>query len=366
MVNSSLKEELTIKKENLKMKRSLNVLMIVCLLCASMTLFAQGSSEKEQRELLPGPDFASRVLAPADEGIVLPLTGHDGSPMKIAVLGLENNPFWVDVKAGTIAAAEELAAYDCTVEWIVPPGDAHTSNVFGSAIENCIIQEYDAIATIAGDSGIVPFINKAVEAGIPVATFNSETDALNKRLFFVGADLYEQGVNAAAYMKDVTGGTGKVAIITGFFSVESHEARRLGFLDTIAEIAPGLTVVDQVESLDKGDIAYSQANDFMSAHPDLAAIYVCAGGAYGAGKAIEDAGLVGEVKLINYDFIAETMDQVRSGVCTGTIGQNPFAQGHDPAIRLYNYLVAGEIPPAGRLLTRSDFVTSDNMASFGF
>lgn len=341
-------------------------IVLLLLVVALMAVNASGSAEKVVRELPPGPAFDSRVLAPEDEGIVKPLEKHDGPSMKIAVLGLENNPFWVDVKAGTLKAAEELAAYDCTVEWIVPPGDAHTSNVFGSAIENCIIQEYDAIATIAGDSGIVPFINKAVEAGIPVATFNSETDAENKRLFFVGADLYEQGVNAAHYMKDVIGTSGKVAIITGFFSVEAHEARRLGFLDTIKEIAPGIEIVGQVESLDKGDIAYSQANDFMSAHPDLAAIYVCAGGAFGAGKAIEDAGLAGELKLINYDFIAETMEQVASGVCTGTIGQNPFAQGHDPAIRLYNYLVSAVVPPAGRLLTRSDFVTKENMAEFGF
>lgn len=348
------------------MKNKIGLVVLVCLLAITFSVSAQGAQDTAKQEFPEGPEFSSRVLVPEDEGVVEPLEQHDKESMKIAVLGLENNPFWVDVKDGTLAAAEKLAAYNCSVEWIVPPGDAHTSNVFGSAIENCIIQEYDAIATIAGDSGIVPFINKAVDAGIPVATFNSETDAENKRLFFVGADLYEQGVNAAKYMKEVTGGEGKVAIITGFFSVESHEARRLGFLDTIAEIAPDIEIVNQVESLDKGDIAYSQANDFMSAHPDLAAIYVCAGGAFGAGKAIEDAGKVGDIKLINYDFIEETMKQVASGVCTGTIGQNPFAQGHDPAIRLYNYIVSGVVPPAGRLLTSSDFVTKDNMESFGF
>ena len=29
-------------------------------------------------------------------------------PLKIAVLGLENNPFWIPVKEGTMKAAEEL------------------------------------------------------------------------------------------------------------------------------------------------------------------------------------------------------------------------------------------------------------------
>ena len=34
------------------------------------------------------------------------------------------------------------------------------------------------------------------------------------------------------------------------------------------------------------------------------------------------------------------------------------------AIRLYNYLVGGVVPPAGRLLTRADFVTKDNISQF--
>jgi hypothetical protein len=55
---------------------------------------------------------------------------------------------------------------------------------------------------------------------------------------------------------------------------------------------------------------------------------------------------------------------VKDGVIYGTIGQDPFAQGHDPAIRLYNYLVGGVVPPYGRLLTRADVVTKDNITEF--
>ncbi|MDY0289291.1 MAG: sugar ABC transporter substrate-binding protein [Sphaerochaeta sp.] len=344
------------------------VLSIVLMMIVSLALFAQGASEPAaaKKVLAPRPAFDSEVLAPSDEGLVTPVKNVSGKKYKIAIIGLENNPFWVDVKAGAMDAIKELAAVGVTAEWLLPPGDSHNSNVFGTAIESCVIQEYDAIATIAGDSGVVPFINKAVEAGIPVATFNSETGTVNKRLFFVGADLYQQGVSAAKYMNQELNGKGNVCIITGFFSVEAHELRRKGFLDEIAKIAPGIKILDQVENTDKGDIAYSQTNDFMSAHPNLNAVLVCAGGAFGAGKAIEDAGKAGKIKLINYDFVSETMAQIVSGACSGTIGQNPYAQGHDPAIRLYNYLEADVVPVAGRLLTRSDYVTKANMAEFGF
>ncbi|MBI5667417.1 MAG: sugar ABC transporter substrate-binding protein [Chloroflexi bacterium] len=206
-------------------------------------------------------------------------------------------------------------------------------------------QGYDAIATIAGDAGVAPFIDAAVEAGIPVATFNSETDAENKRLFFVGADLYLQGQTAARAMADAIGGEGKVAIITGFFAVEAHELRRTGFVDTLAAEFPNIEIVGEVENTDQGDIAFTQAQDFMAANPDLKGIYVTAGGPFGAAAAVEDAGKTGEVQVVSFDFVDETMEYVQKGVIYATIGQNPYAQGHDPAVRLFNYLVAGEVPP---------------------
>lgn len=343
-----------------KVNKVLFTVLIALLVCG--TLWAAGSKEATKKVLPPGPEFSS-AETPSDSGAAKPVAKKSDKPLKIAVLGLENNPFWIPVKEGAMKAAAELKPLNCTVDWI-NAGAQHTTDVFSKAIEAAIAQEYDAIATIAGDSGIVPYINKAVEMGIPVATFNSETEEPNKRLFFVGADLYKQGERAGQGMIDALSGKGKVAIITGFFAVEAHELRRKGFEDTVKAKAPGITIVGQVENEDKGDIAYNQAQDFMNANPDLAGIYVTAGGPFGAAAAVEDAGKAGKVKIVCYDFVDETMEFVKKGVITGTIGQQPFAQGHDPAVRLYNYLVAGEVPKAARLLTVADFVTKDNIDQF--
>lgn len=338
------------------------VIVGVLFLVVAGFAFTGGSREAEKKELPPGPEFSSAVT-PSDSGMVKPVNKKAEKHLRIAVLGLENNPFWIPVKEGTEKAAEELAPLNCTVDWI-NAGAQHTTDVFSKAIEAAVVQEYDAIVTIAGDSGIVPYINRAVEAGIPVATFNSETEEVSKRLFFVGADLYKQGQAAGAGMVDVLGGKGKVAIITGFFAVEAHELRRLGFEDYLKDNAPGIEIVGRVENQDKGDIAYNQAQDFMTANPGLGGIYVTAGGPFGAAAAVEDAGMTGKIKIISYDFVDETMEFVKKGVISGTIGQQPFAQGHDPAIRLFNYLVAGEVPEAGRLLTKADFVTKENIDDF--
>jgi len=260
-------------------------------------------------------------------------------------------------------AKEELKPYNCQVDWIVP-GEQHTSDVYNNAIDACIAQEYDAIATLAGDAGVVPFIDKASAAGIPVATFNVEVDKPNSRVFFVGADLYWQGQQAAKTMVEAIGEEGKVGISTGWFSIEGHELRRKGFLDVINKDYPGIEIVGQVEDFDKGELTYQQAMDFMSAHPDLKGIYVTTGGPFGAAKAVMDAGKKGEIWVVCFDLPDENLEWVYKGTIFATLGQDAYAQGHDPAIRLYNYIVGGVVPPAARLYTRCDPVNKDNVLDY--
>ena len=331
-------------------------------LLIAVVTFSFSASTLAQGDMPPAPAFDSQCQA-ADEGVVVPLDITPAEPLKIAVLGLENNPFWIPVKEGAMAAAEELAAHNVTVDWIIP-GETHTADNFGPGLEAAVAQGYDAIATIAGDSGVAPFIDAAVEAGIPVATFNSETDTTNQRLLFVGADLYLQGQTAAHAMADAIGGEGKVAIITGFFAVEAHELRRTGFVDYLKENHPEVEIVGEVENTDQGDIAFTQAQDFMAANADLKGIYVTAGGPFGAAAAVADAGKTGEVQVVSFDFVDETMQYVQDGVIYATIGQNPFAQGHDPAVRLFNYLVGKDVPACARLVTEAAVVTKDNIAEY--
>lgn len=308
------------------------------------------------------PEFASSGMVP-DEGTVTPVAQQPAKPLRIAVLGLESSAFWIPVKSGVERARRELAGSRTTVDWMVP-GEGHTADVFGRAIDAAVAKQYDAIVTIAGDAGVAAYIDRAVQAGIPVATYNSETDTPNGRLFFVGADSYAQGKAAGELMCRLVGPTGKVGIITGFFAVEAHAARVKGFEEALKGGCPQAAVVGRVENQDKAEIAYQQAKDFMTAHADLGGIIAIAGSPFGAARAVEEAGKAGKVHLVTFDAVDETMDYVEKGVIDATIGQNPDAQGHDPVVRLYNYLVAGQVPPHGRLLTRAEVITKANAAQF--
>jgi ABC-type sugar transport system substrate-binding protein len=267
------------------------------------------------------------------------------------------------VKAGVERAGRELAPRNATVEWIVP-GEVHTADVFGRAIDAALAKQYDAIATIAGDAGVAAYIDRAAQAQVPVATYNSETETANARLFFVGADSYAQGTAAGELMCRLVGAKGKVGIITGFFAVEAHQARVKGFQDALKKGCPGSTVVGTVENQDKAENAYTQAKDFMTANPDLGGIIAIAGSPFGAARAVDEAKKAGKVHLVTFDAVEETLDYVDKGVIDASIGQDPDAQGHDPVIRLYNYLVAGQVPPYGKLLTKAELITKENSARF--
>ncbi len=95
------------------------------------------------------------------------------------MLGRAESHFWDPVHAGVLAAAAELRNHNATVEWILPEGNQPPSLAArGPVIEKLIQARYDAIVTDIFDNGLLPYLNRAVAAGIPVATYNSEPSSL--------------------------------------------------------------------------------------------------------------------------------------------------------------------------------------------
>ncbi len=289
---------------------------------------------------------------------IQPTDQNPEKPLKIAAICVQNNPFWFPVKDGVLYAKELLAVKNTTVDFITI--DEFDAKKFNDAIETCIAKQYNAITVVGVSDAIVPAINKAVEAGIVVNTFNGDTTKESKRTAFFGQDLYAAGVKAGEMLLAEIGGKGKVAVITGLFSVPSHELRRKGFREAVDKVAE-VKVVGEVECKDKAETAYAQTKDFLTANPDLNGIYVTAGGPFGAAKAIEELGLTGKVKIVCFDFVDETIQYVRKGVISGTLGQDPFGQGFDPIVYAFNQIVTGQKPPQVKMWTRLDYVTKDNV-----
>ena len=199
--------------------------------------------------------------------------------------------------------------------------------------------------------------------GESASQLNSVTDEACRRLFYVGGDGYLQGQAGGDAMGRALDGKGQVLVVTASFSHLSLELRRHGFEGILRERYPGVEIVEAVESIGEGQEMRAVTAAALRRHSRLAGIYVTVAGG-GAAQAVVDAGLTGKLTIISHDVVDEAMPYVVKGVITTVIGQDPYGQGHDPVIHLFNHLAAGWQPPKTRLLTAMDLVTSANVGQF--
>jgi ABC-type sugar transport system substrate-binding protein len=305
------------------------------------------------------PEAAVPDVAVPAGGNVAAVKKLPDKPLRIAFLSFQNNPFWFPVRDGANAAKDYLANFNTTVEYIVM-GDDMTSDRVVAAMETAIAKEYDAIAVVPLFDGTEQVINRAVDEGIPVFNFVAEGAVPSKRLAFMGQDATAAGKLMGQTIEGLIGGKGKVGVITGVFGATQHEQRMHGATDYWAESCPDIEVVGTYENRDSAETAYTLTKDMLTANPDLKMVYVTAGGPFGAAKAIQDEGLTGKVGVVCYDHIPENLEYIRSGEIVAAVAQDPFGQGFDSCVYLYNYLVAGE-KPADFLPVKLDICTPDNV-----
>jgi ribose transport system substrate-binding protein len=109
-------------------------------------------------------------------------------------------------------------------------------------LESAITQRVDgiAISTLNGDF-LTETINKAMDAGIPVVTWDSDAPK-SKRIAFYGVDDYAGGRVLGQEAVRLLGGKGKVAIITSL-GATNLQRRLEGMKDALAA-APGIQIVE--------------------------------------------------------------------------------------------------------------------------
>jgi methyl-accepting chemotaxis protein len=261
-----------------------------------------------------------------------------------------------------LSAAEELITKDClaltdSLTALAQGNLTARANLDTQALALAGSGEISQLATVF-NTVITHLKNSARE-------FNSVTDEPCQRLFYVGSDAYLEGLACGEIMGNELNRQGQVSIITGSLTHTSHQLRCKGFESVLREKYPGIQILETVADQDNTEICYSQTLELLKRYPRLAGIYVGEGGApSGAARALVETGAAGRIKLITHDLVDETMQYLAQGVITATVGQDPFAQGHDPIIHIFNHLVAGWNPPTPRLLTTTDVISQKNYQQF--
>jgi len=185
-----------------------------------------------------------------------------------------------------------------------------------------------------------------------------------QRMVYVGADSFREGRTCGEIMGQELRGQGQVVVVMGSIG-HGLELRELGFMAMLEEKYPGVRVVDTIRGHGSPEKVYPGVIDAVRRYPDLAGIYVTDGNSPAVVvRALDDAQKGQKIKLVCHDLVDETMQALATGRVTATISQDPFAQGRDPVIHLFNYLAAGQLPPRPKMITQMERVTSENYRQY--
>jgi len=212
------------------------------------------------------------------------------------------------------------------------PSDDNIDEMIFS-LELAIARKPGGLVVVGFEESLTPTVNRAVEAGIPVVTVDSDLPT-SKRCAFVGTGNHRAGYTGGMKMAEILNGKGKVALMTKV-GQQNLEQRIQGYKDAL-ENFPEMQIVQVVDNASNRILAAQQAAALMQKYPDLAGIgCVEAAGGAGAATAVKEAGKVGKVKIVAMDRGSGVLQYIKEGVITASIAQQTALMPYYAVLILY-------------------------------
>ena len=276
------------------------------------------------------------------------------------------HPYWVDVLNGYTAA---LDLYGAEVQYTGTIGADVAEQV--TLIEQIITKQPAGIAIAAANAkGIVPVIERAVEAGISVVNFDAASAPAEGLYGFIGTGNYQAGVVAAHEMAKLLGNTGKCGVVT-VIDTDSTRNRGQGFIDTIENEYPKMKIVQVVDGAFDQQLSAEVSSAMLQNNADIVGIFTSfAAGGVGVATAVEENGMKGKIQIISFDTNAGLLDLIKEGAIAGTMAQGTWNMGwmaghqaywlhHDLLQPKPNWKANGIAPLPANVDTGISFVTAE-------
>ncbi|HKZ79353.1 MAG TPA: sugar ABC transporter substrate-binding protein [Pyrinomonadaceae bacterium] len=268
----------------------------------------------------------------------------DGGPRIALVLKTANNPFFIDMQKGAEEAAKKLG-----VNLIVQAAEREVDvEKQMQIIENLIQARVAALCiTPSGSREVVPAIDKANRAGIPVVIVDTRVDpktlseAKARIASFIGSDNYEGGKLAGEFIAKRLNGKGKVAVLEGIPGHETGDSRLKGFREAL-KATPGIEIVASQTANWERDQGFNVFQNILQSHPDVGALFACSDlMALGAVEAIAAANKTGQIVVVGFDALPEAREDVQKGTMDATVAQFSAQMGAQAVENAYR-LIKGE------------------------
>jgi len=287
-----------------------------------------------------------------------------GAPRIALVLKTANNPFFIEMQRGAEETAKQLG-----VTLIVQAAERELDvEKQMQIIENLIQTKVAALCiTPSGSREIVPAIEKANRASIPVVIVDTRVDpkvmseSTAKISTFIGSDNYEGGKIAGEFLAKHLGGKGKVAVLEGIPGHETGDSRLRGFRDAL-KATPGIEIVASQTANWERDQGFNVFQNILQSHPDLQAVFACSDlMALGAVEAIAAAKKTGQISVVGFDALDEARKAVLNGTMLATVAQFPAKMGSMAVENAYNVLKGQQVKT--EIVVPIQLITKENAAS---
>jgi len=232
----------------------------------------------------------------------------------IQVSALGNLDYFYDHKLGMKKAGE---LFGVQTEY-VGPADLDMGAMV-AALELAIARKPGGLVVVGFEDSLVPVVNKAVAAGIPVVTVDADLPR-SKRIAFVGTGNFNAGYQGGLKLAELVGGKGKVALLTKTGQSNLDE-RIKGYQESLAKY-PDIAIVQVANTESDPAKATQVASLLLQRHDDLAGIAcVEAAGGAGAATAVKEAGRVGKVKIVAMDRDNSVLKYIEQDVIQAAVAQ---------------------------------------------
>jgi ribose transport system substrate-binding protein len=282
-------------------------------------------------------------------------TANSPSVIKVGLI----TKFPVDFYDTMVDAVKKYDADHADVEVIYGQGKSGTDDEGEIAIiENMITQQVKAIAITPTSPNVQAALDKAVKAGIKVVLIDNDIPGWNGKSSVVATDNLAGGKLAGEWLAKKLPAGAKIGILQGRLGNPSLDDRVKGLKSTLGSavsvVAEPATDCDQTKGL-------NAAQDLLTAHPDVAAIYgACGPPIIGALQAIKAAGK--KIVVVGFDAAPDELVAIKAGDEAASIAQFPAKMGSlgiDTAVKA----ARGEtVSP--NVDTGTEVVTKDNVAQF--
>jgi ribose transport system substrate-binding protein len=282
------------------------------------------------------------------------------------VLGIvaksQSNPVFQAAHAGARDAAKELGEkYGVEVEVNIQTPATEDAQKQAQAVEQLARSGAQGIAVSCSDANTLrPAIDKAVEAGAVVMTFDSDSPK-SKRIAYYGTDDATCGKMVMQELAKLMGDKGTIAILAGNQAAPNLRARAKAVKEEAAK-HPGIKIVDTFYHEETPEKAAATVQREQTAHPEITGWAMIGGWPLFTRDALKWE--PGTVKVVSVDALPPQLTYLEDGHVQVLLAQDCYGWGYKSVEILLEKIVKGKDPASTRIIDPLTRVTKENAKEF--